>query len=85
MLNKVVGLVLKDIRMAHGLNQTEMAAKLGVTQSVLSQRESGQTTMTVPELWLLHQRFSVDPGAFHHRVEDKIQEAKEELESLLHG
>ena len=49
-INKEVGARVKELRKSAGLKQYELAAKLGVTSSSLSQIESGKIGISIPML-----------------------------------
>jgi uncharacterized protein len=83
--------VVADARLAAGLTQTELATRLGTTQSAVARLESGGVTPTVATLRrladVLHLQFEIAPGAglAAHRIErrgltlDDLRAQREEI------
>lgn len=44
------GLAIQQARMAHGVSQSDLAEELGVTQSMISEIESGKSTIYLRRL-----------------------------------
>lgn len=52
---------IKMLRERHGLSQAEMAEKLGVTKSLITQVETGKRTLTPKTAKLVAEEFGIDP------------------------
>ena len=48
--NKMIGTRVKMLRITKGISQTELAKKIGVTQTHLSNIENGRAGLTIPNL-----------------------------------
>jgi transcriptional regulator with XRE-family HTH domain len=59
-----LGLRLKELRMRHGLSQTELAKLVGVTPSTISQVESNLIYPSLPALLKMAEVLSVEVSAF---------------------
>jgi transcriptional regulator with XRE-family HTH domain len=57
-----IGKNIRRRRIALSLNQTQLAAALGVTQNAVSKWEVGSTTPNVPRLVQLASALGSDPG-----------------------
>ncbi|WP_125561079.1 MULTISPECIES: helix-turn-helix domain-containing protein [Pseudoalteromonas] len=51
---------LRNLRRDHKLSQAQLAAKLNVDQSTISNFESGRTVMTIEQVYHLHLMFGDD-------------------------
>ncbi|MBI5498479.1 MAG: helix-turn-helix transcriptional regulator [Deltaproteobacteria bacterium] len=58
----LVGRVLKELRERHGLDQTHLAAAVGVTQPTWSRIERGDIPVGVEQLALAGHALGVSPG-----------------------
>ena len=63
-IRKLVGLNLARLRNARGLKQEQLAEITGLTQSYLSQIETGQVNLTLLRLHDLVEGLNVEPGEF---------------------
>jgi HTH-type transcriptional regulator/antitoxin HipB len=59
-----IALKVRELRSARRLSQAELASKLGLSQSRLSEIESGQGSFTAEQLLQLLRLFNVDVSAF---------------------
>lgn len=59
-----IGANLKRVRLEAGLNQTELAEKVGVTQSMIAQIERGTKAMTMELGRELAEALNVQVGEF---------------------
>lgn len=71
----VLGTVISNQRKAMNIGQSELANKLGVTASTLSRIENGESAMTIDQLYLVSEAFSMKPH--------QLLAAAEELEEGL--
>ena len=67
-----VGLKIRQLREAGGLNQGAFAERLGISASYLNQIENNQRPLTAQVMVALAQTFSIDVGAFAQQDDDKI-------------
>lgn len=49
--NRLVGKVLRKLRMESGLKQDQVAARLGINQSMVSKFESGERSLHLGEVY----------------------------------
>ncbi|MBA7662696.1 hypothetical protein ES703_70727 [subsurface metagenome] len=61
-INKRLGKRVKELREINGLNQREVARKLKVNRSTISQIESGERKISAEELLRLSKMFNVTPN-----------------------
>jgi transcriptional regulator with XRE-family HTH domain len=66
-IRKLVGLNLARLRNARGLKQEQLAEMTGLSQSYLSQIETGQVNLTLLRLHDLVEGLNVEPGEFFQR------------------
>lgn len=59
-MNLELGKKIRELRKAHGLNQTEMAEKLGVHLQTISRYEQGKLAPSPEILSVLAEKFNVD-------------------------
>lgn len=57
-----IGLNVRRFRLAAGLTQEELGARIGVEQFYVSGLESGDRNPTARTIWLIATVFGVDPG-----------------------
>lgn len=69
----VLGELLLRLRERHGLTQTELAARGGLTQSTLSRIERGLSRPAPFALRQLAAAFGLTAGSFHEFVQDAYQ------------
>lgn len=67
--NGIIGAVLRQRRDQMGLEQAQIAQRLGVTQSSYSRIESGKTSLTLVQLSDIAPHFGLSPHGFIARVE----------------
>jgi len=67
--NGIVGAVLRRRREQIGLDQAELAKRLGFTQSSYSRIESGKTSLTLMQLNDIAPHLSLDSESFIRQVE----------------
>jgi len=67
--NGIVGAVLRQRREQMGLEQSQIAQRLGLTQSSYSRIESGKTSLTLLQLSDMAQHFGMNPHGFVAQVE----------------
>jgi transcriptional regulator with XRE-family HTH domain len=58
---EIVGQVIVALREDEGLTQGDLAAKLGITQSVLSRMERGASTLSIDQVRLVADALGVGP------------------------
>lgn len=61
---KNIGLKIKERRKELGISQTELAEKLGIKKSTLSQYESGDINIPIQKLIILSTILEVTPNYF---------------------
>ena len=67
--NKMIGTRVKMLRITKGISQTELAKKIGVTQTHLSNIENGRAGLTIPNLIKLHQILECPISSFFVDIE----------------
>lgn len=67
--NGIVGAVLRQRREQMGLEQSQIAQKLGLTQSSYSRIESGKTSLTLVHLSDIAPHFGLSPQSLVAQVE----------------
>lgn len=65
----LVGQVIKQARQAHGVQQTDLATTLGMTQSAYSRLESGDSVMNIWQLRQCALRIGLSPATLLAEVE----------------
>ncbi|MDY5809525.1 MAG: helix-turn-helix transcriptional regulator [Coriobacteriales bacterium] len=48
---KAIGISVKCSRLAHGINQADMAEKVGVTSNTISNWETGLSSIDIDKAW----------------------------------
>lgn len=69
-----LGALLREARTEAGLQQRELAGRLGVPNSVLSKLEAGERTLDVLELRAICAALHLSPADFLQRLERAIEE-----------
>ena len=63
-IRRLVGENVRRLRVAAGLSQEELAARMGVEQGYLSRLEAGQRNPTIVTIWHASLALKVPPSAF---------------------
>lgn len=61
--------LLREARLAAGLRQADVAARLGEPQSYVSKYESGERRLDIVELWAILDVLGMSLVEFAHRLE----------------
>jgi transcriptional regulator with XRE-family HTH domain len=61
--------LLREARIAAGLRQADVAARLGEPQSYVSKYESGERRLDIVELWAILDALGVSLAEFARRLE----------------
>jgi len=69
---EVLQALLKELRLAVGIRQAELAVKLGRPQSYVSKYEGGERRLDVLELRQVCQALGTDLPAFARRLEKRL-------------
>ena len=48
---KAIGISVKSSRLSHGINQADMAEKVGVTSNTISNWETGSSSIDLDKAW----------------------------------
>lgn len=64
--SKALGEMLRNLRLANGFTQTDLAARLDITPSAYAIYESGSSMPDLEKLRLLAELFSISPEAFFY-------------------
>jgi len=70
----VLGVVLANLRKVKGIEQGEMARKMGVSQASYSRLESGKSSFSVDQLYLAAQALEIDGPELTHRLNNAVQQ-----------
>ncbi len=70
----VLGVVLANLRKVKGIEQGEMAKKMGVSQASYSRLESGKSSFSVDQLYLAAQALEIDGPELTHRLNNAVQQ-----------
>lgn len=70
----VLGVVLANLRKVKGIEQGEMARKMGVSQASYSRLESGKSSFSVDQLYLAAQALEIDGAELTHRLNKAVQQ-----------
>lgn len=65
--------LLRELRVAAGLRQSDVAKKLGVPQSVVSKYEAGERRLDVIELRVICALFGITLKDFVRRLDEKFK------------
>jgi len=68
--NGIIGAVLRGHREQLGLEQAQIAQRLGLTQSSYSRIENGKTSLTLVQLSNMAPTFKLTPNSFIAQVEN---------------
>lgn len=71
-----LAMLLRSVREQAGLSQGDLAARLGVAQSVLSKIEAGYREVTVLELRVMCAALNVPLADFMRNLDDRLQEVR---------
>ena len=77
---KLLGRRVKFMRMDKGISQTKMAEMLGLSQTNLSNMESGRTTITTQNLFKMQEILKCRMADFFVDFDNKFEEASESKE-----
>ena len=77
---KLLGRRVKFMRMDKGISQTKMAEMLGLSQTNLSNMESGRTTITTQNLFKMQEILKCRMADFFVDFDSKFEEASESKE-----
>ena len=73
---KIIGTKIKMLRFAKHMQQTELAKRMGISQTHMSNIESGRNNVTVDNLYKLHEILECPMSSFFVDIDGK-EEAKE--------
>ena len=73
---KVIGTRIKMLRFAKHMQQTELAKRMGISQTHMSNIESGRNNVTVDNLYKLHEILECPMSSFFLDIDGK-EEVKE--------
>ena len=73
---KIIGTRIKMLRFAKHMQQTELAKRMGISQTHMSNIESGRNNVTVDNLYKLHEIFGCSMSSFFVDIDGK-EEPKE--------
>ena len=72
---KILGRRVKYLRMDRGITQTKMAEMLGLSQTNLSNMESGRTTITTQNLFKMQGILNCKMADFFVDIDNDVEEA----------
>ena len=70
----VLGVVLANLRKVKGIEQGEMARKMGVSQASYSRLESGKSSFSVDQLYLAAQALEIDGAELTQRLNNAVKQ-----------
>lgn len=73
---KIIGTRIKMLRFAKHMQQTELAKRMGISQTHMSNIESGRNNVTIDNLYKLHEILECPMSSFFIDIDGK-QQAKE--------
>ena len=76
---KLIGRRIKILRMEHKMGQTEMAKKMGLSQTNLSNMENGRTAVTIQNLLKLRKILNCSMSDFFLDLEAPVEKKREEV------
>jgi len=69
----VIGSIVSNSRKSLGKEQSEIAAVLGITQASYSRLESGKSSMTTDQIFLISKALQLTPSSLLLQVENSIK------------
>lgn len=66
--DRLVGKVLRKLRMESGLKQNQVADRLGTSQSMISKFESGERSLHLGEVYAYAEALGTSPQRILHEV-----------------
>lgn len=70
----VVGTVIEKLRKNAGVNQSEIASHLGVTQATWSRIEAGNSALTIEQLMQVAEKLGNKPGDILHIADQSVRQ-----------
>ncbi len=67
--NRLIGTRIKMVRITRRMSQTDLAKKIGLTQTHLSNMENGRAGLTVANLLKLHEALECPMSTFFEDIE----------------
>ena len=77
----IIGNIIKALRVCYGMKQSELAKKIGMSQTNLSNVESGRTAVTVQVLLKIHDVLGCKLADFFVDIDNDVEEAAKEEQS----
>jgi len=77
----IIGNRIKALRVGSGMKQSELAKKIGMSQTNLSNVESGRTAVTVQVLLKIHDVLGCKLADFFVDLDNDVEEAAREEQS----
>ena len=74
----IIGNRIKALRVGYGMKQSELAKKIGMSQTNLSNVESGRTAVTVQVLLKIHDVLGCKLADFFVDLDNDVEEAAKE-------
>jgi len=74
----IIGNRIKALRVGSGMKQSELAKKIGMSQTNLSNVESGRTAVTVQVLLKIHDVLGCKLADFFVDIDNDVEEAAKE-------
>ena len=74
----IIGNIIKALRVCYGMKQSELAKKIGMSQTNLSNVESGRTAVTVQVLLKIHDVLGCKLADFFVDLDNDVEEAARE-------
>ena len=71
---KIIGTRIKMLRFAKHMQQTELAKRMGISQTHMSNIESGRNNVTVDNLYKLHEILECPMSSFFVDIDGKKEE-----------
>ena len=71
---KIIGTRIKMLRFAKHMQQTELAKRMGISQTHMSNIESGRNNVTVDNLYKLHEILECPMSSFFVDIDGKEEE-----------
>ena len=70
---KIIGTRIKMLRFAKHMQQTELAKRMGISQTHMSNIESGRNNVTIDNLYKLHEILECPMSSFFIDIDGKPQ------------